>query len=145
MFPNFQRAPPVTTQLPIAQRLLTHPEYIAEYRREYAALGHDFHRDMTLVEYCGLKLRNHPRKTQRGGPQQQQGHNIDFIRKVGKFTIPSFDGSSKYTPRAWVQKLDTYYKLNQMTETEVISFTTLHLEGEAHELWYHGLVTLGHG
>jgi hypothetical protein len=31
-----------------------------------------------------------------------------------------------------------------MTETETISFTTLHLEGEAHEWWYHGLVTLGH-
>jgi hypothetical protein len=37
-----------------------------------------------------------------------------------------------------------YYKLNQMTETEAISFTTLHLEGEAHEWLYHGLVTLGH-
>jgi hypothetical protein len=31
-----------------------------------------------------------------------------------------------------------------MTESEAISFTTLHLEGEAHEWWYHGLVTLGH-
>jgi hypothetical protein len=31
-----------------------------------------------------------------------------------------------------------------MTEAEAISFTTLHLEGEAHEWWYHGLVTLGH-
>jgi hypothetical protein len=25
-----------------------------------------------------------------------------------------------------------------------ISFTTLHLESEAHEWWHHGLVTLGH-
>ena len=31
-----------------------------------------------------------------------------------------------------------------MIETEAISFTTLHLEGEAHEWWYHELVTLGH-
>jgi hypothetical protein len=31
-----------------------------------------------------------------------------------------------------------------MTKTEAISFATLHLEGEAHEWWYHGLVTLGH-
>jgi hypothetical protein len=31
-----------------------------------------------------------------------------------------------------------------MIKSEDISFTTLHLEGEAHELWYHGLVTLGH-
>jgi hypothetical protein len=99
---------------------------------------------MTLVEYCGLRLRNRPRDPQRGGQQQHpQGKNIDFMRKVGKLTIPSFDGSSRCTARAWVQKLDTYYKLNQMTETEAISFATLHLEGEAHEWWYHGLVTLG--
>jgi hypothetical protein len=31
-----------------------------------------------------------------------------------------------------------------MTEIEAISFATLHLEGEAHEWWYHGQVTLGH-
>jgi hypothetical protein len=31
-----------------------------------------------------------------------------------------------------------------MIETEAISFVTLHLEGEAYEWWYHGLVTLGH-
>jgi hypothetical protein len=100
---------------------------------------------MTLVEYCGLRLRNRPREPQRGGQQQQQQrHNIDFIQKVGKLTIPSFDGSSRCTARAWVQKLDTYYKLNQMTEAEAISFATLHLEGEVHEWWYHGLVTLGH-
>jgi hypothetical protein len=116
---------------------------MAEYRREYAAMDHDFQRDMTLVEYCGLRLRNRPRDPQRG-QQQQQGHNLDFIRKVGKLTIPSFDGSSRCTARAWVQKLDTYYKLNQMTEAEAISFATQHLEGEAHEWWYHGLVTLGH-
>jgi hypothetical protein len=29
-------------------------------------------------------------------------------------------------------------------EIEAISFATLHLEGEAHEWWHHGLVTLGH-
>jgi hypothetical protein len=99
---------------------------------------------MTLVEYCGLRLRNRPKEPQRGGQQQQQGHNIDFIQKVGKFTIPSFEGLSKCTTKAWVQKLDTHYKLNQMTEIEGINFATLHLEGEAHEWWHHGLVTLGH-
>ena len=117
---------------------------IAEYKREYAPLGHDFYQDMTLVEYCGLKIKNHPREPQRGGQQQQQGHNIDFIQKFGKLTIHYFDGLSKCIARAWVQNLDTYYKLNQMTEIEAISFTTLHLEVDAHEWWPHGLVTLGH-
>jgi hypothetical protein len=31
-----------------------------------------------------------------------------------------------------------------MTEAKAIKFATLHLDGEAHEWWYHGLVTLGH-
>ena len=31
-----------------------------------------------------------------------------------------------------------------MIETEAISVVTLDLEGEAHEWWYHGLVTLAH-
>jgi glycerol-3-phosphate cytidylyltransferase-like family protein len=117
-FPSFQRAPATTTQQPLAHRLPTQAEDIAEYKREYVVLGRDFHHDMPLVEYCGLRGMDHPREPQRGGHQQQQGHNIDFIRKVGKLTIPSFDGSSKCTARVWVQKLDMYYKLNQMIETE---------------------------
>ena len=31
-----------------------------------------------------------------------------------------------------------------MIETDAIKLGTLHLDGEAHEWWYHGLVTLGH-
>jgi hypothetical protein len=71
LFPNFQRAPPVAAQSSIAQRPPTHAKDIAEYRREYATLGRDFHQGMTLVEYCGLRLRNRPKEPQRGGPQQQ--------------------------------------------------------------------------
>jgi hypothetical protein len=69
---------------------------------------------------------------------------MEFIQKVGKLTIPSFNGSSKCTVRAWVQKLDTCYKLNQMIEIEAINFVTLHLDGEAHKWWHHRLVTLDH-
>jgi hypothetical protein len=68
-FPSFQRAPPATTQQSLAQRLPTQVEDIAEYKREYAALGRDFHHDMTLVEYCGLRGMNHPKEPQRGGQQ----------------------------------------------------------------------------
>ena len=31
-----------------------------------------------------------------------------------------------------------------MTETYAIKLATLHLDGEPHEWWYHGLVMLGH-
>jgi hypothetical protein len=43
LFPSFQRAPPAATQQSIAQRSPTQAEDIAEYRRECAALGRDFH------------------------------------------------------------------------------------------------------
>jgi hypothetical protein len=43
LFPSFQRAAPVAAQQTIAQRPPTHVEDIVEYRREYAALGRDFH------------------------------------------------------------------------------------------------------
>jgi hypothetical protein len=67
LFPSFHRATPVAAQILIAQRPATHAEDIAEYRREYAALGHDFQQDMNLVKYCGLRLKNRPREPQRGG------------------------------------------------------------------------------
>jgi hypothetical protein len=62
LFPNFQRAPPVAALPPIPQRPPTHANDIAEYRREYATLGRDFHQDMTLVGYCGLRLSYCPRE-----------------------------------------------------------------------------------
>ena len=40
--------------------------------------------------------------------------------------------------------MDTYFQLNPMTEKDAIKLATLHLDGEAHEWWYHRLVTLGH-
>jgi hypothetical protein len=123
------------------QRQAGQIDLFAEYRRGYLALGPEFHADMSLMDYCSIRYRNRPREAQRGNMQSQ---NMDFIKKVGKLTIPFFDGSAKCSAQAWVQKLDTYFKLNQMIESEAISFATLHLEGQAHEWWYHGLVTLGH-
>jgi hypothetical protein len=73
-----------------------------------------------------------------------QTQNMDFVRKVGKLNIHTFDSLSRCSSQTWVQKLDTYFKLNGMMESKAIIFPTLHLEGEAHEWSYHGLVTLGH-
>jgi hypothetical protein len=43
LFPSFQRAPLVAAQQPITQRPPTQAKDIAEYMREYATLGRDFH------------------------------------------------------------------------------------------------------
>jgi hypothetical protein len=61
LFPRFQRALPVAAQQLVAQRLTTQAKNIVDYRRDYVALGLEFLNDMTLVEYCGLRLKNHPR------------------------------------------------------------------------------------
>ena len=63
---------------------------------------------------------------------------------MGRLTIPNFDGAREGSVRIWVQELDTYFQLNPMKETDSIKLATLHLDGEAHEWWYQGLVTLGH-
>jgi hypothetical protein len=81
LFPSFQRALPTTTQQPVAQRPTTQAEDIADYRREYAALGPEFHNDMNLVEYCGLRLRNHPRDPQRGGQHNNRDITWSSFRK----------------------------------------------------------------
>jgi len=46
--------------------------------------------------------------------------------------FPTYNGTTKCTTHAWVEKLDTYFQLNRMTEVEAIKMATLHLEGEAH-------------
>ena len=93
-------------------------------------------RQMSLDQYCQLRFRNQPRMNHRG--------NFEFERRVGKIEIPYFDGTTKMTAQAWVQKLDTYLQLNPMREMEAIKFSTMYLDGKAHDWWYHGLTTLGH-
>ena len=63
---------------------------------------------------------------------------------MGRFFLPYFDGSSKCTSKSWVEKLDIYFQLNQVPKIESIKIAALHLEGGAHDWWFHGLSTLGH-
>jgi len=107
-----------------------------QYVREYHALSAGFQRRVTLDQYCGIKFM--------GKPKQYQRSNYELERKAGKMEIPYFDGSSKVTVQAWVQKLDTYLQLNPMRELDAIKFSTMYLEGKARDWWYHGLTTLGH-
>jgi hypothetical protein len=97
-----------------AQTCPTNP--FAEYMRDYLALGPKFHADMSLMDYYSIRYRNRPRQAQRGNMQPQ---NMDFIKKVGKLNIPTFNGSSRCSAQAWVQKLDTYFKLNPMMDQKL--------------------------
>lgn len=57
-------------------------------------------------------------------------HDKDLQRTVGRFHLLKFDGSSKCSEKAWVEKLDIYFQLNQMAKLEGIKVAALHLEGE---------------
>ena len=94
---------------------------------------------MSFSDFCNMKSRNRPRNFNKGF-----NHNYELHKTLGRLTIPKFDGTHGGSARIWVQKLDTYFQLNPMTETDAIKLATLHLDGEAHEWWYQGLVTLGH-
>jgi hypothetical protein len=107
-----------------------------QYAREYHALSAGFQRKVTLDQYCGIKFR--------GKPKQYQRPNYELEHRASKIEIPYFDGSTKVTAHAWVQKLDTYLHLNPMRDMDAIKFATIYLDGKAHDWWYHGLTTLGH-
>ena len=131
--------PQCLTDQPVVQPGQPIPgDSFTDYLAEYKVLGTEFHTNMSFQELWNIKYRNKPRDF---GQMQQ---NFDLQWKMGKLNIPSFDGSNKCTMRAWVQKIDAYFQLNPMREIEAIKDATLHLEGEAHEWWYHGLNTLGH-
>jgi hypothetical protein len=100
-------------------------EQLAMSTREYYNLDMKVQRQMSLDQYCQLRFRNQPRMNHRG--------SFEFERRAGKMTT-----------RAWVQKLDTYLQLNPMREMEAIKFSTLYLDGKAHDWWCHGLTTLSH-
>lgn len=105
---------------------------------EYASLPAGIRNILTLDQFMNQKMKRSRRYDNR--PHAPR----DYQQALGKVTLAKFDGSDKYSARAWVQKLDNYLSLRPMSEEDAIKFTTLHLDEAAHEWWYHGLVTLGH-
>ena len=86
------------------------------YLQEYRDLGDEFHVIVSFSYFVNMKSRNIPYELQ---------------KTLGRLTIPNFDGTRRGSMRIWVQKLDTYFQLNPMTETDAIKLATLHLDEEA--------------
>jgi hypothetical protein len=80
---------------------------------EYLATLEDFQATFSFQEYYNAKYKNKQREWNKTTQYQQ---NYDLMHRVGRLTIPSFDGSAKNSTSAWVQKMDTYLQLNPMTE-----------------------------
>ena len=49
---------------------------------------------------------------------------------MDRFHLPTFDGSSRRSEKAWVDKLDTSFQLDRVSERETIKMVTSHLEDE---------------
>ena len=57
----------------------------------------------------------------------------ELKNKIRKFTTPTFDGTNKISARAWLQKLQTFFTLNPMKESDAVQFASLHLEDVAYD------------
>ena len=53
--------------------------------------------------------------------------------------MPTFDGSSTSTLRAWREELFTFFLKYPISEREAVEFVALHLEGEASDWWFNHL------
>lgn len=100
-----------------------------DYFAEYRSYGREFGEALSFHDFCRLKNNSKPRNQNRGSGYTQGG---ELQHTMGRFFLPTYDGSSKCSAKSWVEKLVIYFQLNQMVEVEAIKVAVLHLEGETH-------------
>ena len=94
-------------------------------RATYNGLDDDFPSLVTFREYVDMMNTLMPKQ------EYKREHDMsgrEMKNKITKFTTPTFDGTNKISARAWLQKLQIFFTLNPMKESDVIQFTSLHLE-----------------
>ena len=52
-----------------------------------------------------------------------------LLHTLGRFSLPTFDGSPKDSAKSWVRNIDTYFQLHQVLEEEALRVAALHLQG----------------
>ena len=110
-------------------------------RATYNGLDDDFHNSVPFREYVDMMNTLMPKQEYR---REHDMSGRELKNKIRKFTTPTFDGTNKISARAWLQKLQTFFTLNPMKESDVVQFASLHLEDAAYDWWYHGMTTQGH-
>ena len=76
-------------------------------------------------DYCQLKQDEEGRNS--GGSSTQSS---ELQRTIGRTHFPTYDGSTDCTAWDRVEKLDTSFQLDRITEGEAIKMATSHLEDE---------------
>ena len=79
---------------------------MGDYFPEYQSYGQEFGEALTFHDFVQLKKDSRPRNQNRGVRYTQDG---DAQHTVANFFLPTFDGSSKCSAKAWVEKLDIYF------------------------------------
>ena len=107
------------------------PEHMGEYFAEYQAYGQEFRDALSFQDFVQLQRDSRPCDHHRG---HRHYHDGDSHHTSSRFYLPMFDGSSNSSAKSWVEKLNIYFQLNQVSKTEAIKVATLHLDCEAHDL-----------
>ena len=115
------------------------PSHMGNYFAEYQAYGQEFRDDLSFRDFVQLLRDSRPRDHHKG---YQHYHEGDTHHTASRFHLPTFDGSSNSSTKSWVEKLDIYFQLNQMSEAEATKVATLHLDGEAQDWWFLGHSTV---
>jgi hypothetical protein len=105
--------------------------------REYNNMSAGFKRQVSLLDFYHLKLKKKYKERHRG--------DNELGSKASMMEMPTFDGTNHISATTWVHQIDAYLQLNSMEEENAITYATLHLLGKAHDWWFHGVTTLGHG
>lgn len=139
--PQVSQCSTMPTFLAMGNEGFQEQESLEEYFMEYEYQTQRFKYHLIFQGFCQIKDNRGPRHHHRGGGLTQ---NHDRHHTTGRLFLPNFDGSSKCTAKSWVEKLDIYFQLKKFLEMEAIKIAALHLEGEAHDRWFHDLSTLVH-
>ena len=78
-------------------------ESLENYFEEYESQNHRFKYHLIFQEFFQIKDNRRPRHHHISGGFIQ---NHDRHHTMGRFFLPNFDGSSKCSTKAWVEKLD---------------------------------------
>ena len=99
-------------------------ETLGDYLQEYESQSRRFKEHLSFQGFFQLKeeIRLNNYNKRRGCMQHT----------LGRFFLPTFDGSPKSTAKAWVKELDTYFQLHKVSGEEAIRVVALHIEGKAY-------------
>ena len=92
--------------------------------------GHGYHQDdhrTASRDYVQLQHDSRPHDFHRGN---KPSHDQGLQRTEDRFHLPTFDGSPRCSEKAWVDKLDTSFQLDRVSERKTIKMVTSHLEDE---------------